>query len=124
MAPFETSRREDRVAAVESGEPIAHDLEPQAARGPQRRLGIEGVLDHDPQAVAGAPRLQAHLSALRERRDPVHDRVLDERLQEERRNEALLARRLDFFFDEEPVSEADALHLEIALREPELLADA
>src|SRR5260370_31836506 len=73
MAPLEPSGGEDRVAPVEGREPIAHDLEPQAARRPERGVGIEGVLDHDPQAVGRAPRFQADFSSLPAPPDPVHD---------------------------------------------------
>src|SRR5262249_48960825 len=53
----------------------------------------------------------------------VDDGVLDERLEEQRRHEAILPRRVDLLFDREPLAEPDPLDFQVAFRQRHLLGD-
>ena len=83
------------LAAVEGLEAAAHVLEADAG---SRRRGVSGsrgfsIATQQPLAVA--PRPHAHGAAVEALRDAVGDRVLHQRLQEERRHQARPRRLLD-----------------------------
>jgi hypothetical protein len=65
--------------------------------GPRRAgaAGVARVLDGEEKTLAVAPRVQAHGPALEALGDAVGDRVLDQRLEEERRHQARERRFLD-----------------------------
>src|SRR5439155_4165728 len=108
--------REDRLAAIEGRQPVAHDLQAESSPGAGGSLGVVRVLDDDAQTITRPARLQPDGSSGGKGRDPVDDGVLDERLQEQRRHQAAPAEGRDLLLHRQALSEADLLYYQVPSR--------
>jgi hypothetical protein len=84
---------------------------------------LAGVLDHEREEPGGDPGGDLDHSPFQKLRHPVADGVLDQGLEDERRNEAALGALLDFLGDGEAVAEADPLDREVARGVRQLLGE-
>src|SRR6185436_9070047 len=106
-------------AGVHVRQAIAHVAEPDAQ--PRRTVEPLAVVDHlDRQPGVDAPRADPQLATLGQRAQPVAQRILDQRLQQERGHPGALAVRPDVPRHAQPVAEPHALDVEPAPRDPEL----
>ena len=87
--PASSWRTHGVVDAALRGQPLAQQLEAESDAARARAIGIAGIVERDRQRLAVACRRQPDGAALDELADAVHDGVLDERLQQQRRHEAV-----------------------------------
>jgi hypothetical protein len=88
----------------------------------RRRSQPAGVRNEDLHASVDAMDHHPHDAARRQFRDAVLDRVVDERLDEHRRNPRRQCGVLDVALDVQPLLEADPLELEVLVDHAQLLA--
>jgi len=109
--------------AVAGGDPGLHVGQAEPGAPARARGGVERVLEHDREALARAAGADPHRTPVDEACDAAADRVLDERLQQQRRHPAGGGVTLHGSLHQEPVAEAGALHREVLLGEGELLGE-
>src|SRR6185436_13745756 len=115
---------ERRRGAVEECQALARVRQPDAAVALTRRAVETGAVVVHLQLELAARAPCAHAPAPAERRsESVLDRVLDQRLDEQRGYERALRLRRHVPFHAQPVREADALEPEVALDQLQLLAE-
>ena len=71
------------------------------------------VTNPQPQGVAVGLGFDGQRAAAHERFEPVADRVLDQRLQDQRRHQHVEGGRVDAVFDSQPRAEVDLLDVEV-----------
>ena len=86
-----------------------------------RGLGRHGVGDHHLRATEPDARADAHRAALGRRLDAMAHRVLDQRLQDQRRHARTAGLRVELPLDVQPLAEAHLLDGEVAPRQLDLL---
>ena len=104
-------------------ETVAHVPQPYPAVA-ARALRGHRVGDTEDERAARAHRRHTHDDRALVAREPVHDRILDQRLQDEARHPCRRQRRGRRNVDAQPVSETPLLQLEVEAYELHLVAEA
>src|SRR5262249_157364 len=107
-----------RAIAVERGEPLGHEAQPESFAGSRGRGSTVSVVRYrEPQRTVVAPRGHLQASALGARSNGMSNRVLDQELQDERRNSRRKRLRVRLQPRLETLTQAKLLQAEVVLDE-------